>query len=76
MSNRVKLLEDQADSRLDDVLALRFAFLAMARALNDAGALSLDALAVHLARGSEDLPLELLPVSARIAELAVDVRQM
>jgi len=55
MAERRELLSQQLDEHEDDVIALRFAFMTLARALDEKGVLPLTTLAVQLARTAEDL---------------------
>lgn len=72
-AKRMELIEQQLDEREDEALALRFAFISLAYALDEAGALPLASLTGHLARAADDLragsapgPRDLSPVAAQV----------
>ncbi|GAB2182637.1 hypothetical protein DLREEDagrD3_28600 [Denitratisoma sp. agr-D3] len=77
MSNpRLELLEEQLDEQQDEVMALRFAFMTLSRALHDQGVLPLGVTAGHLGRAADSVrqeslpgPGDLSPVAAKIDEL-------
>lgn len=79
-AKRLELVERQLDEREDEALALRFAFMALARALDEAGALPLETLQGHLDRlaaqlreGDETGSRDLSPVAAKVDSLRGDL---
>ena len=60
-NKRVDLLEDQLGEQEDGVIGLRFAFIALARALDEQGVLPRQALARHLAQTAADLRAGSIP---------------
>lgn len=78
MAERRELLSQQLDEHEDDVIALRFAFMTLARALDEEGVLPLTTLAVLLARTAEDLRRNSVPGTpgdlSRAAERVDDLR--
>ena len=79
-AKRLELAEQQLDEREDGALAMRFAFMALARALDEAGALPLGTLQGHLARAADQLrsesgpgPRDLSPVAAQVDSLRADL---
>lgn len=79
----MELIEQLLDEREDEALAMRFAFIALARALNEAGALPLGSLTGHLARAADQLRAEsgtghedLSPVAAHIDSLRADLARL
>lgn len=80
---RLELVERQLDEREDEALAMRFAFMALARALDEAGALPLVTLQGHLSRTADQLraesgpgPRDLSPVAAQVDSLRDDLAQL
>lgn len=55
---RIELIERQLDEREDEVLALRFAFMALAKALDEREVLPLPVLAEYLEGAADTLSLE------------------
>jgi hypothetical protein len=75
-STRLELIEQQLDEREDDGMAMWFAFIALARALDEAGTLPLASLTEHLTRTADQLraesgagPRDLAPVAAQVDSL-------
>lgn len=82
-AKRMELVEQLLDEREDEALAMRFAFIALARALDEAGALPLGSLTGHLARTAEYLraesgtgPHDLSPVAAQVDSLRDDLARL
>lgn len=80
---RLDLAEEQIDERQDEVIALRFAFMALARALDEAGALPLKMTERHLGLAADVLraesrpgPGDLSAAAALIDELRASVGQL
>lgn len=79
-------LEHRANDMLDDVIAMQFTFLTLARALHERGVLPLESLAGRLREGAEDLRVhglpdyrtdrDLFPIAARLDSLHDAVLQL
>lgn len=74
--DRLDLIEQQLDERLDEWLAMKFAFISLAQALDESGALRLPDLARHLGMGAADIvrndppgDRSLAPVAALLGQL-------
>lgn len=82
-AKRMELVEQMLDEREDEALAMRFAFIALARALDEEGALPLVSLTGHLTRAADQLRAEsgdghqdLSPVAALVDSLRDDLARL
>lgn len=73
---KFKLIEQKLDEREDEVLALRFAFMALAKALHEREVLPLPVLADFLEGAADTMriesgsgPHDLLPVAGQVDQL-------
>lgn len=83
MTERLKLIEEKLDEIEDEALGMRFAFMALAKALEESGALPLRVLDQYLAGAASSLrgesqpgPHDLGPVALQLDRLRDALAQM